>query len=43
MEAETSEVANVGRECRLQQGACINDNIDGALGVERFSGQLSPS
>jgi hypothetical protein len=44
MEAESSDVAQVDRERRLQQGACIDDNIGGALGVERFiSGQIWPS
>ncbi len=43
MEAEPSEVVEVARERRLQQGACVDDNIAGALGVERLSGQLSPS
>jgi hypothetical protein len=43
MQAEPSEVAQVDRERRLQQGARVDDDIDGALAVERFSGQLSPS
>jgi hypothetical protein len=43
MKAEPPEVAQVDRERRLQEGACVDNDIGGALGVERFSGQIWPS